>query len=375
MYILSLGFATLAWVASARAEAPASEPVSLPALQRPDGLVVHVEASGRSFDSAVVAHFSTPEGETAEAALTDDGVLPDEHAGDGVWSGATVIRGERATVRLSSGEWEAGLAEIALPSGPSRELDLALSRGRLVVSESAGGRGFQPSGKAGGKGKGSGRRTRHKDAAAKAESNDVWTGGRTRHQAVDAEAASNDVWTIAAGVAGVSLLGIGFFWFRRPRRRVVLPGGVRRVAEVGLFGEGTPRLADGVTVWVVAAEAQPAFAARLVQAVAASRPVLVRAPDSLALAPSPGGPVYRSALASPLELHDAAYELQESHPDLALVLVGCEGPPAEWVRDVGSEFPVLFVVAEPLVGLGEVVRGVPAGDEWRFEVGPPPGEA
>lgn len=353
-----LCFLVVVSVGGARAEAPPAEP-SAPALGQPGRLVVRVQANGRAFDAPVVAHFSTPEGEAAEAPLVDDGVRPDERAGDGVWSGATVIRGERATLRLSAGEWEAGLADLALPSGPPRELDLALSSDRLVVSESAPARGFRPSGEAGGKGEGS--------------------GGRTRHQAAAAETASNDVWTIAAGIAGVTLLAIGFFWFRRPRRRVALPDGVRRVADVGLFGEGTPPLADGVTVWVVAAEAQAAFAARLVQAVAATRPVLVRAPDSLVLAPSPGGPVYRTALARPAELHDAAYDLQESHPELALVLVGCEGPPADQVRDVGGEFPVLLVVAEPVAepvaGLGAVIRAAAAGGEWRFEVVPQQGEA
>lgn len=352
-HLATLAFGVLLGLGSARAEgpaepaeaAPASE-ASPPQLGQAGRLVVRLRADGKALTSPVRAQFAPPSGEAVEFDLVDDGSLPDQQAGDGVFSGAGIVSGASATLTLRAGEWTGSLADVALPSGPPRELDIAMAGDRLVASPApaSGERGFRPSG---GSGKGSGSKGR--------------LGGTTP------EPASNDVWLLAAGVGGVALLVVGYFWFRRPRKVVVLPEGVSRVVDAGLFGGDTPPLAEGVVQYVAPAEAHPALAARLLGQVATLRPVLVHAAADLAMPASTGNPVYRTALPRPAELHDAAYELQEFHPQLVLVILGAPSPVADWVRDVRDDFPVILVVAEPLAGTGPVVRCTLDGADWRFE--------
>lgn len=353
--LATLAFACVVGLGSARAEGPA-EPApeaaarpseaSPPPLGEAGRLVVRLRAEGKALTSPVRAQFAPPTGEAVELDLVDDGSLPDQQAGDGVFSGAGIVTGASATLTLRAGEWTGSLADVALPSGPPRELDIAMTGDRLVASPApaAGERGFRPSG---GSGRGSGSKGR--------------LGGTTP------EPASNDVWLVAAGVGGVALLAVGYFWFRRPRKVVVLPEGVSRVVDAGLFGGDTPPLAEGVVQYVAPAGAHSSLAARLVAQVATLRPVLVHAAADLALPASTGNPVYRTALPRPAELHDAAYELQEFHPQLVLVILGAPSPVADWVRDVRDDFPVILVVAEAIAGNGPVVRCTPDAAGWRFE--------
>jgi hypothetical protein len=183
------------------------------------------------------------------------------------------------------------------------------------------------------------------------------------------EPASNDIWYLAAAAGALSLVGVGYFWIRSPRRAAPLPDGVRRLPEEGLFGPGTPALAEGVTQWVVAEPDRAALLAHLVTAVAERRPVLVHAADSVELPATRGLAAFRAAYGKAPELQDAAFDLQEEHPTLALVLDAQPASLVEWTRDLAKDFPVLAVVPAATADAGPVVRCARDGAEWRFEVG------
>lgn len=183
------------------------------------------------------------------------------------------------------------------------------------------------------------------------------------------EAASNDLWYLAAVAGALFLVGVGYFWFRAPRRAAPLPDGVRRIAEQGLFGPRTPTLGEGVTQWVVADPDRSALLAHLVTAVAERRPVLVHAADSVELPATRGLPAFRAAYSKAPELQDAAFDLQEEHPTLAVVLDAQPATLVEWTRDLAKELPVLAVVPAAVADAGTVVRCARNGAEWRFEVG------
>jgi hypothetical protein len=195
-------------------------------------------------------------------------------------------------------------------------------------------------------------------------------GGRNqRQQETAGQAASNDLWYAAAAVGGLVLVGVGLFWFRGPRRAPPLPDGVRAVPQRGLFGAGTPALTPGLSYWVAAEADQADLVRHLCERVAALRPVLVQAPDTVDLGAVTGGPAFRAAFTKAPELQDAAYDLQEDHPALALLLQGVPGGLAEWTAELEKDFPVLAVVASPGPGARSVIQCARVGGEWTFEGG------
>ncbi len=188
------------------------------------------------------------------------------------------------------------------------------------------------------------------------------------------EPASNDLWFAAAVVGALCLLGVVYFWFRGRQRTLRLPEGVRRIPDAGLFGAGTPGLAPGLSQWVVADEDRDKLLDRLVTEIGGLRPVFLLAEDSAAVSSGRVGPLYRAAFDKPAEFHDAAYDLQDAHPSLALVLglPAARGPVAEWAREVHADFPVLAIVAQAVPGEGAVVRCTLTDAGWSFAGEPAP---
>jgi hypothetical protein len=173
---------------------------------------------------------------------------------------------------------------------------------------------------------------------------------------------------VAAAIASLSLLGVGALWFRGARRAARLPDGVRRLSDLGLFGPGTPALVPGVSQWIVAEADEAALVRHLLLAVAGQRPVLVHAADALELPATQPGTGFRACYAKAAELQDAAYDLQEIHPALAILLVGAApaGALDEWSAYIRKDLPILAVVREPTPGLGVAVRCALTDGAWNY---------
>ena len=95
--------------------------------------------------------------------------------------------------------------------------------------------------------------------------------------------------------------------------------------------------------------------------------MLFQSAHAVELPPIPRGPAYQSAFAREAEFQDAAYDLQEDHPALALVVVVGEGELSEWSRDVRGDFPCFGVVRRAVPEAGRAVRCTWSGAAWSFE--------
>jgi hypothetical protein len=109
----------------------------------------------------------------------------------------------------------------------------------------------------------------------------------------------------------------------------------------------------------------------LLHAVAAHRPVLVHAADALELPGTQPGTGFRACYSKAAELQDAAYDLQEMHPSLAVLLLGATtgsspGALDEWTAYIRKDLPILAVVRQPAAGLGVAVRCTLSEGVWAF---------
>lgn len=335
-----------------------------------DRLVVRLDTAEHPLQGAVIARFVTKDGTGVAFALNDAGTSPDTTAGDGVWSGVGVVAGTTAKLTVSSPDWTGDAGSLALPPGRQHDLDLAISGARIVPS---GALGAAASGGADDRATpGDAGTVRRKGGGAGSASGEGG-GGRRRNKAeAESAPAPNDLWYLAAAGAGLCLLAVGFLSFRRPQRAAALPVGVRRLAEAGLFGSGSPPISAGISQWVVSAADEHDLVLDLVRQVAALRPVLVQAGDDVELPGTRGGTAYRASYGRPAELQDAVDDLREVHPTLALVLVAPSSPGAlaEWTRDMGGDLPILAVVRQPVPGVGPGARCTRPAGEWEFETLP-----
>lgn len=324
----------------------------LPALAADDApLLVRLDGSGKTVVGPVVVRFAT-EGGATEVELNDNGRPPDAIAADGIWTGSGAVGGASAEVSVQATGWAGQAAEaMALPSGERRELDLMISGDAVALAPAE-------------RAAANAAPARAQSGPKSAEQLNTNRSGRRRTQGAP-EGSNQDLWYVAAAVGAVALLGVGVFWFRHPRRLPAPPAGVERITEAGLFGPGTPALGAGLSQWVVAEGDRAALTAHLAQQVAVTRPLLVHAPADRELPPLRGGPGYRAAQAKAAEFQDAAYDLQEAHPNLVILL---EAPAAleEWTRDLVGDFPVLAVVNAAQPGLGPVLRCARADAGWEI---------
>ena len=337
-------------------------------------LMVRLDASAHPLTGDVVAHLTPDGGAVVDCALADNGERPDMAAGDGVWTGFAEVAGDHARVSVSAAGWSGDAGDVALSAADItrrasgerlRQLGLTVVDGKLVAAPDMAAGAPSPAGAAVERTRGGGGR----DEAASDEGSE---GRGRRHPKTAAEPASNTLWYVAAAIASLSLLGVGALWFRGARRAARLPEGVRRLADLGLFGPGTPALVPGVSQWIVAEADEAALVRHLLLAVAGQRPVLVHAADALELPATQPGTGFRACYSKAAELQDAAYDLQEIHPALAILLVVAEtgaapaGALDEWSAYIRKDLPILAVVREPTSGLGVAVRCALIDGAWNY---------
>ena len=373
-----LAFALLIFVAGLQTPAYAGD--GAPPGAAAPRLMVRLDASAHPLTGDVVAHLTPSGGTVVDCALADNGERPDMAAGDGVWTGFAEVAGDRARVTVSAAGWSGDAGDVVLTqaditrraSGERlRQLGLAVVGGKLVAAQGLTDGAPSPAGSSAmlrprGESGGASRDEAQSDEGSESR-------GR-RHQKTAAEPASNTLWYIAAAIASLSLLGVGALWFRGARRAARLPDGVRRLPELGLFGPGTPALVPGVSQWIVAEADEAALVHHLLQAVAGQRPVLVHAPDAMELPGTQPGAGFRACYAKATELQDAAYDLQEIHPSIAVLLLGAAtGSPSgtleEWTAYIRKDLPILVVVREPMPGLGVAVRCARTDGAWVYSAG------
>lgn len=339
-------------------------------------LMVRLDASAHPLTGDVVAHLTPDGGAVVDCALADNGERPDMAAGDGVWTGFAEVAGDHARVSVSAAGWSGDAGDVALSAADItrrasgerlRQLGLTVVDGKLVAAADMAAGAPSPVGAAMERTRGGGGGSR--DEALSDEGSE---GRGRRHAKTAAEPASNTLWYVAAAIASLSLLGVGALWFRGARRAARLPDGVRRLSDLGLFGPGTPALVPGVSQWIVAEADEAALVRHLLLAVAGQRPVLVHAADALELPATQPGTGFRACYAKAAELQDAAYDLQEIHPALAILLVVAEtgaapaGALDEWSAYIRKDLPILAVVREPTPGLGVAVRCALSDGAWNY---------
>jgi len=287
------------------------------------GVLVRLDAGDQVMEPPIKAVF-TLDGERHEVLLSDDGVGADVSAGDGMWVGSGFCDSHSFGITLitPAGTYEGGSVEWP-PSQPTRDIDLLLEEGRLVVSTNA-------ISKSGGS-----------EEPPKQDAPTARQGPPSSPDANGSESFSPALYI----VAGVGMLGLMVLVLWRSRNRAapdesaLLPRTVEVVPEPGLSGPGTPSLSDGLVVWRVAENNLGKAVSDVLTALARFHQVLIVAPSKVAVPEVAGGPVHVCQSSRPASIHARMAELARlpGRPP-ALLLVG-QSADADGFRDIADAVP------------------------------------
>lgn len=314
-------------------------------------------SDGAAVQEGVSLALKAPDGTVTHVPLHDDGVMPDDVAGDGLYCGGNWFNGDAAEGTLTVGKRTFAGGNITFPAGSElRILSVSTQGDKVVLSAAApgpqGGEGpgksgpevpGKPPGGAGELGKGGIDPSSKAMLDAKlgkpltapgAEGGGVatWQNTSVRPTFRSSSSTSGVIMIVVALTGLVALAAAaGTVWMRRGgesagRMRRWFGGGRPAAGlvpepEPGLVGEATPSLSSGLSLWVVpAADAEP-LVAPLLATLARRRRVLVVAPAQRAIPRVHGGPVYAAPALRPRQVREAIDTLLAESSGKITVLV------------------------------------------------------
>ena len=349
------------------------------------GLVVRLSGDGEAIEGAVTVELQA-EGRAAKTIeLKDDGTASDVTAGDGTWTGTSWLEGDDFAVRVHVGgatmdggkvSWEA--------SDTARDLAVKLLGGTVTVETGVSGTGVggapnEPGAPGGGPGAEPGSVVNgapSEPGTPPPPGGPIAPGGPGAGPALPPTSSKTDsTLYISFGLGTLLLVAIAWVWLRnRPAEGGSRAGGVTRVPEPGLLGDGTPSLSDGLMVWIAGPEDEAALVKPLAATLARHHRVLFAAPSA---SPAPsvcGGPVFRAANVRPSHVGDAAEALQRDGGAPVVVLLAGAKPDAGIHKDYADLLPigtggVSIVSADPgVTGVGRVTARRD-GPVWVLQAG------
>ena len=387
-------------------------------------LTVVFASGGRTIEQPAIVRVQSANGDTVpDGTLLDNGVLPDERAADGMYSGAVWFDGDSAQISVLAGgaEWSAGNVSFAGLEGP-RFVRLSLSgdslsatvgksggqagqsgrggkaeqgagSGRTGKSDQSGGQGkgskASKSGKSSGSsataGKSSGKQSGKsgKSSGKSGKSGKASSGNSTDQVPTLPEAGEGKgarkgpgrkpgplVMAIAALAIALAGAAAGYWYGRRKGVAPVTP--LHFEPEPGIAGPGTPSLSEGLSDWSAADDDLPVLESDLLQVIAARHRVVAVCPVDHALPAVAGGPIMRTDSTSPAEVRQMVARLSNGGANRVALFV--TGIAAAHVRAIGAELPagvggVVLCKADQPIGARPAVRCSRADNGWRLKVG------
>jgi hypothetical protein len=308
-------------------------------------------------DTPVVVHLTSPDKNTSDVQLKDDGGPPDVTAGDGIWSGTIWSATDEFQVSLSAGSTEfKGGAVSWKPTDVQRDLSLSLGEGGLQAEAAVA--QAMPAGSA-------------SPPSASALSN-LNNPESPSGNATFSNSGGDSTLYVALGIGALMLAVIGYLWLRG-RGPVALPAGMSLVPEPGLFGAGTPSLSEGLSLWVTSPNDASELARLLLLSLSRHHRVLVSAPARSPLPAVRGGPVYRIASGKSRQLMDAVDALHELNPGSLTVLMLGENLDARALKEHMEALPEgvggVVILMEALTAALPTVHCQRREDHWLLRHG------
>ncbi len=187
---------------------------------------------------------------------------------------------------------------------------------------------------------------------------------------------------VIGGVLLLILAAVAFFWFRVPLtdgggesrpRPVVGSDRVHRMPEPGLFGDSSPSLSDGTSIWVVPEADAADFMKLLLTSMAQYHRVLVVSVSSDPLPLVHGGPVYKMKSPRPTHVADAVHELQGQIGQPVSILVHAAKMESAVLNDYADLMPgsvgSAIVVHDTYAGPETTVKVSRQGNDWLLDNG------
>ena len=357
------------------------------------GIVVRLVTGGEEAEAPIEAILVNKAEKEFKISLADNGQPPDVTAGDYHFSGSSIIGGDDFTVFVSSDGEKEEVGSVSWPADVTAR-DLIITRYEGVVTlETGAGDNQQAPGEPTDPGmQGSGPATPGDQLADGGSLGGPSTPGQGPTSATaparspnisfpdpDAGVSAQDDATlyVIGGVLLLILAAVAFFWFRVPvtegssegRPRPVMGNDrVHRMPEPGLFGDASPSLSDGTSIWVVPEADASEFAKLLLTSMAQYHRVLVVSvsPDPLPLVH--GGPVYKMKSPRPTHVADAVHELQAQPGQPVSILVHAAKMESAVLNDYADLMPgsvgSAIVVHDNYAGPETTVAVSRQGNDW-----------
>ena len=260
----------------------------------PHGLVVHLTLSSPTTVPVVVLLEADNEKHSVE--MKDDGASPDVTAGDAMYSGTSMVQGDKVKVTLQMGDRTIEGGEVSwLATQTTCDLNLKLEGENLsaeaavpgppVAQQPAAGEpATVPTGS---------------DATASASpplgnaplgNAPLGNAGNTVLPAIQPAADNSAAISMVAGAAFLLLAGLLYLNWSGGSGSTLPP-----LPEPGLLGPATPSLSEGLSRWDVAQEEASSLANILLATLARNHRVLLIAPPDFQPDRVFGGPVYRAS--------------------------------------------------------------------------------
>jgi hypothetical protein len=272
-------------------------------------IVVRLAAPDVQLTAPVTVVLVTEDGSQVTATLNDSGTGPDVFADDDSFTGSANVGSGKILVTLKSGDktWDGGEVVWDKGSGP-RDLVLRLTGDLLNAKPITG----EPTSEdiAGG----------DTPPSATPGENTHTPGTKPEKPSAINDTVDNGVLLIGAGLLALALSGL--WWLRASANAGAdAIAGLELVAPPGLWGEGTPSIADGLSIWALPEGERASFLPDLVRKLAPHHRVLVVGEGDMNLPSVHGGPVYRSKVTGAVRIGDLAEDvLALSSQPLVLVL-------------------------------------------------------
>lgn len=347
------------------------------------GLVARLQLNGESIKGSAAIVLKPEGGEPTRIELADNGTAPDVTKGDGIWAGSAWLDGDAFTVSVDvDGTITEGGPVTWGATDANRDLTIGMKGGQLSVEAGvSGGGGGGPSPGAGGDaavdpsaGGGSGGGALP-DGAGGAPVGPGFPPGMPPGTAPGvsgaAKSGADGTLYIGFGLGLLVLVGLAWLWLRnRPAERSA--GGLPRVPEPGLLGEGTPSLSDGLQLWLTSDADADAVVRPLLATLARHHRVLFVAPGKVTAPPVYGGPVYRAPNIRPSHVGDSA-ESMGADGGVAVLLVNTQADAAS-LKDYADLMPsgigsVCVLTQDPGVAALPRVTARREGPVWVVQTG------